>query len=538
MNKKLVAVVFAMGLVAIGWVAWGFTESSGLALAVVGVIAAVYLLGAYELWQFRSATATLADALNSIAQPLTELGAWLALLHPSLQNPVRLRIEGERMAMPGPALTPYLVGLLVMLGMLGTFLGMVMTFKGAVFALEGSADLFAIRSALAAPIKGLGLSFGTSVAGVAASAMLGLMSALSRQERMEVLRRLDTCTVTVLRPFSLKHQQQEALPVMVDRLQAMIEGLERRTQQLDQQLLSQQQQFHSDVRVAYTELAQSVGQSLHESLGASARAASENIQPLVARAMAEIAQEAQRAHQSLLDATQAQLTSLSSRFETSTRTVSDTWAAALQTLRDEEALRGKAAVERLEQLQAAVAEHLTKLGASLEMPLTRLLQTAHDVPQAAAGVLAELRQEMQHLAERNNAALDERAALLSKIGTLLQTMDQAARQFTDTLGVQTHQVADMATHVASSAAELAGLGEAFGHGVQLFHTSNEKLIGSLQRIEGALGQSMARSDEQLAYYVAQAREVIDLSISSQQGMLEDWRQLHGRQTVVVDGGSR
>ncbi|MBK7003680.1 MAG: hypothetical protein IPH35_28465 [Rhodoferax sp.] len=534
MNKKLIAVVFAIGLGAIAWVGWGFADSSWLALAVTGVIAAVYLLGAYELRQFRCATATLAGALNAMTQPLTELGAWLALLHPSLQNPVRLRIEGERVSMPGPTLTPYLVGLLVMLGMLGTFLGMVVTFKGAVFALEGSADLFAIRSALAAPIKGLGLSFGTSVAGVAASAMLGLMSALSRRERMEVLRQLDTCTATVLRPFSLKHQQQEtlhetfkAMPVIVDRLQTMIEGLERRTQHLDQQLLSQQQQFHGDVRVAYTGLAQSVGQSLHESLNASARAASENIQPLVVRAMAEIA-----------DATQAQLTELSSRFETSTRTVSDTWAAALRALRDEEALRGAAAVQRLDQLQAAVAEHLTKLGASLEIPLTRLLQTAHDVPQAAAGVIAELRQEMHHLAVRNNAALEERAALLSRIGTLLETMDKAARQFTDTLGVQTHQVADVATHVASSAVELTSLGEAFGHGVQLFNASNEKLIGSLQRIEGTLGQSMARSDEQLAYYVAQAREVIDLSITSQQGIMEDWRRLHGKQTVVTDGGSR
>jgi len=95
-----------------------------------------------------------------------------------LQPSVRARIEGERVGLPGPSLTPYLVGLLVMLGMLGTFLGMVMTFKGAVFALEGSADLQAIRAALAAPIKGLGLSFGTSVAGVATSALLGLVSAL------------------------------------------------------------------------------------------------------------------------------------------------------------------------------------------------------------------------------------------------------------------------------------------------------------------------------------------------------------------------
>jgi hypothetical protein len=36
-------------------------------------------------------------------------------------------------------------------------------------------------------------------------------------------------------------------------------------------------------------------------------------------------------------------------------------------------------------------------------------------------------------------------------------------------------------------------------------------MAQLQRIESALGHSMARSDEQLAYYVAQAREIIDLT---------------------------
>lgn len=71
-----------------------------------------------------------------------------------------------------------------MLGMLGTFLGMVITFKGAMFALETSSSLESIRSALAAPIQGLGLSFGTSIAGVAASAILGLLSAMSRRERL------------------------------------------------------------------------------------------------------------------------------------------------------------------------------------------------------------------------------------------------------------------------------------------------------------------------------------------------------------------
>ncbi|UUZ55737.1 hypothetical protein LP419_09470 [Massilia sp. H-1] len=126
----------------------------------------------------------------------------------SLQHPVRLRIEDERATLPGPSLTPYLVGLLVMLGMLGTFLGMVVTLKGAVFTLEKTADLEAMRSALAVPVKGLGLAFGTSVAGVAASAVLGLMSALCRHERTQAGQLLDAKSATVLSGFS--HSQDNA----------------------------------------------------------------------------------------------------------------------------------------------------------------------------------------------------------------------------------------------------------------------------------------------------------------------------------------
>jgi hypothetical protein len=79
---------------------------------------------------------------------------------------------------------------------------------------------------------------------------------------------------------------------------------------------------------------------------------------------------------------------------------------------------------------------------------------------------------------------------------------------------------------------LASLGESFSRGVDLFSGSNEKLMESMQSIEQAIGQSMSRSDEQLAYYVAQAREVIDLSISAQQGIVEDLRRLHGSEGSV------
>ncbi|WP_366481468.1 DUF802 domain-containing protein, partial [Aquabacterium sp.] len=704
-------VAFAIGLMVVGWVGVGFIGASPLALLMTVLIAGVYLLGAFELQQFRVATSSLAAALASIPQPLSDLRAWLADLHPSLQNAVRLRIEGERVALPGPALTPYLVGLLVMLGMLGTFLGMVVTFKGAVFALEGSTDLQAIRSALAAPIKGLGLSFGTSVAGVAASSMLGLISAISRRERLEVARQLDARIAAELRPFSRAHQRDEsfkalqvqahALPEVVDKLQAMMESLERRNQQLSEQLLGQQAQFHRDVSAAYTGLAGEVGASLKDSLVSSAKMAGETLKPVVEAAMSEIALESTRAHQRQVDAAQTQLNGLSDQFSATARSVSDGWAAALQThartseslvdgldrsltaftqtfeqrsgallatvneaasqsqaeqalvdgqrlqawtgaletmaaklqgewqqvgaqtlaqqnavcltlektareitertslqagqtlddvarllnqseelirsrieseaqwlqhhrermdqlasvwrtelgaLRDDEASRGDAAVARLGELQAAMASHLATLGTTLEAPMTRLMQTASDVPQAAAQVIAQLRHEMVQLTEQGNLALQERNGLVEKITTLLQglnqasgeqrvaieslvssanqVLSQASSQFAQALQAQAGQSADVAAHLTGSAVELSSLGESFGHGVQLFSASNDKLLDSLARIEGSIKQSTARSDEQLAYYVAQAREVIDLSIASQQGIVEDLRRLH------------
>ena len=720
MNRFVFAVIFAIGLVAVAWVGVGFVGSSWLALAMTALIGGVYLLGAWELKQFRDATTSLSKALADIPQPLASLAAWLEPIHPALQHPVRMRIEGERVALPGPALTPYLVGLLVMLGMLGTFLGMVVTFKGVVFALEGSADLQAIRSALAAPIKGLGLSFGTSVAGVASSAMLGLLSAISRSDRVKVLRLLDTRAAAVFRPLSLAHQRQDtykalqaqaqALPEMVTSLQAMMHSMERRSQQLNEQLLGQQAQFHHDVASAYTDLAGSVGQSLKDSLSASARAAGESLQPVVEAAMSAIAQESVRTHQRLVDATQTQLNGLSTQFEATARTVSDGWATTLQThartsenqavgldralsaftaafeqgahallttvneaaiksqsdqaladqhrleawtgslaamadrlrgewqrvgtetlaqqhavcqalqetateitertseqasrtldgmtqllgrsealissrmdaeaqwtqqqglrmdqlaslwrqelaaLRQEEAERGQAAVEQLADLQAAMSIHLATLGAALEAPMTRLMQTASEVPQAAAGLMAQLREDMSRISERDNLALHERTAVMDKINALLLTihqssgeqraaieslsasaqavMAQASGQFADTVKAQAGKAEGIAAHVASSAIELASLGESFSHGIGLFSASNEKLMNSLQRIEGAISQSMARSDEQLAYYVAQAREVIDLSITSQQGIVEDLRRLHGQPAARLEG---
>src|SRR5699024_11104329 len=137
-----------------------------------------------------------------------------------VRHPVQRRIEGEPVALPGLTLTPYLTGLLVMLGLLGTFIGMIVTLHGAATALQDSADLHAIRGALAAPIAGMSLAFGTSIAGVATSALLGLAAAFSRRDRLAVGRELDRQVAGELQPFSLKHQRQQTFQALHEQAQA------------------------------------------------------------------------------------------------------------------------------------------------------------------------------------------------------------------------------------------------------------------------------------------------------------------------------
>ena len=239
LNRLFFFTAFALGLAAIVWVGAGFVGSSAFALAMTVLIGGVYLLGAQEVWRYRQTTASLAQALADVPQPLATLADWLERVPAGLRNAVRLRVEGERTALPAPVLTPYLVGLLVLLGMLGTLLGMMVTLRGTGLALEGATDIDAIRGSLAAPVKGLGFAFGTSIAGVAASAILGLLSALSRRERVLVAQRLDDAIATSLhvhsqsfqreQSFRLLQQQAALMPELVERLQAMVAGIERQT---------------------------------------------------------------------------------------------------------------------------------------------------------------------------------------------------------------------------------------------------------------------------------------------------------------------
>ena len=706
MSRLLFIAAFILGASAIVWTSSIFIGTDILALLVTLIIGLAYGIGFVELSKYRHATDSLNSALEELRDDITELGAWLGKLDTSLQNSVRLRIESERVALPAPVLTPYLVGLLVMLGLLGTFIGMVDTLQGAVFALEGSTELQAIREGLAAPINGLSLAFGTSVAGVAASAMLGLSSTLSRRDRMNATRLLDTKIGTVLRHFSLVYNRQQtynamqaqaaALPNVAQQLEKVAASLAQMGDTLSAQLTNNQNDFHQQVQSAYTALAASVDKSLTESLAESGRQVGESIKPLVVETMAEISKEAKNSQEHLTatakqqlqamseslgktssevatawqdglaaqqhantalvselndvskttisaieqsaqsqqqlqqqsiekmnsvatqqleevaktisnelkDVSSAQQASmagatasfgilsgeLSEQFKQTTKTIGDelkdistaqqasiagstasfgvlsnelseqwqqtgtkmdelasTLGKELSTLRDDEDKRASAALERLESLETTFASHISNLGKELEEPMTRLIQTASETPKAAADVIEKLRIEISNNIERDNDLLAERKEMMEQLAILSTSLDAASAQqrdaveqlvttsttmlsqvgtkFTGHVDGELNKISEVADQFAGSAIELSSLGESFGTAVELYNESNTQLVEHLNRIEQSMDKANTRSEEQMGYYVAQAREIIDHSLLSQKEVFEKMRQL-------------
>jgi hypothetical protein len=776
--------VFAAGLAIVCWVGVGYVGSNPLGALVAAMIALGYVAGAIELYRFREATASLDAAVADLSATPASLGEWLGRLHPSLRHAVRLRVEGERAALPAPALTPYLVGLLVLLGMLGTLLGMMATLRGTGIALESATDLQAIRGSLAAPVKGLGFAFGTSIAGVATSAMLGLLSALVRRERVQAVQALDLKAATTLRVFSQAHQreasfallqqQTELMPALIDRLQAMMATIETQSANSGQRHADSQDAFHAKAEATFAALASSVEQSLKAGVADSARAASAALQPIFETTMAGIARETAALHDSVNKAVERQLDGLKAGFATTASDVTSAWKGAVDaqrtanetqaqalrasleafttgfeqgssrmidsvadrfdasakastaawsealskqvstieglvlqqvtsieglvgqqgttndalvarhaeamdaaataytaqatalvdtvhkahgdlqaTLESRDAERLAAWTNALESMSAALAAQWKQAGddataqwklagetataqwnqagenataqwtragddamaqwnragddaialwgragdatmaqwdrasegamahwkqagddaaaqqaamrdalaqvanditaqsqihaSATIAEISRLVDAAAEAPKAAADVVAELRQKLSDSMARDTATLEERGRLLETVETLLNAVNHASTEqraaidglvttsadllervgtrFIEQVEGETGKLEGVAERITGSAENVASLGESFGSAVQVFGQSNEALLARLQEIGEALDRSLVRSDEQLAYYVAQAREVVDLSVLSQKQILEDMQQL-------------
>ncbi|MDR6215304.1 DUF802 domain-containing protein [Paracidovorax wautersii] len=438
------AAAFAAGLATVAWVGAGYRSGHALALSITVLIAAFYLLGAVELWRYRRDTRALAQALQSLPPTLERIDGWLAPLPDGLRDAVRQRIEGTRAGLPAPVLASYLTGLLVLLGMVGTFLGMVVTLDGTGAALSGADGLGAIRDALSAPVRGLGLAFGTSVAGVAASAMLGLMAALCRRERLLVAQRLDGALATALRPFTPVHQRESSLrlleqqaglmPQLVDRITASMAALKRQQADLAERLQADQARFYRETEAAYTGLAAAVERTLTQSATESARLAGAALQPAVEATLAGLGRESAQLQTALADQVRRQLDGIAEQFGTATAAVSAQWTGAL-------AEHERTSEQSTQALRHALGEFTQTFDARstalAEGLADRLARQSEALSARWGEALAQQAQAGTALAERNEQALTTAAERLAgQAGALQVTVQEAHTRLHSELAAQ------------------------------------------------------------------------------------------------------
>jgi hypothetical protein len=232
----------------------------------------------------------------------------------------------------------------------------------------------------------------------------------------------------------------------------------------------------------------------------------------------------------------------------------ETLGAMTSALRSDWAQAGEHAASQQQEICNTLAQTARDITAQAQAhaadtiaEISQLVQAASEAPKAAADVVAELRQKLSDSMARDTALLEERNRLMATLETLLGTVSHAATEqrtaidalvatsadlldrvgsrFSERIETEAGKLDTATAQVTAGAIEVASLGEAFGGIVQQFGKSNDKLVARLQRVESVLDKSLTRSDEQLAYYVAQAREVIDLSVLAQRQIIEELQQL-------------
>ncbi|AMG87597.1 putative membrane protein [Bordetella bronchiseptica RB50] len=484
--------VFLAGLGAVCRIGAGYVGSNPLGLAITALVGIIYLAGALELYRYQRATATLDHALAATTEPPADLAAWLAPLHPSLRNATRLRIAGERVALPGPALTPYLVGLLVLLGMLGTFLGMVATLRGTGIALESATDLQAIRASLAAPVKGLGFAFGTSVAGVAASAMLGLLSALCRRERIQAGQALDARIASTLRPHSLAHQreasfqllqrQAEGMPALVDRLQAMLAAMAQHSQAVNDGLAQQSRQLTD----ALTRQSQTLADTLTRQSDTLAERLDRQSQTLAS----SLDEQSRRLGASLGEHSQTLAASLTRQSDT----LSDTVARQSSTLAQTLTQQGESLAATLTQQGAALSDGLARQGDTLAATLTG----------QNASLATALTQQGESLA----------STLAGETRELAARLDQQGRTVADALGQHSQAMAERLAAGQDAFHEKAA--QAYtGLAASVRQTLNDSVAASAQAAGAAIQPAVQATLAGLASETAAWRETIGQAVQQQ-----------------------
>lgn len=240
------------------------------------------------------ATPLLAPMARMLSNKESDRLALSAMSSRSLLDSISNRIEESR------DISRYLIGLLIFLGLLGTFWGLLTTVSSVADVIKGMSGqgedtllLFEnLKSGLQQPLSGMGIAFSSSLFGLAGSLLLGFLDLQASHAQRRFFNELEDwlSEVTHLSSGSLSGDGEGSVPVYVqalleqtadgiDSLQRLLSSQANESSKLDANLLTlthqlaelgqhlkhnQQESFSDELRKELRILTRTIGASLTE----------------------------------------------------------------------------------------------------------------------------------------------------------------------------------------------------------------------------------------------------------------------------------
>ncbi|MBI5534840.1 MAG: hypothetical protein HY898_19090 [Deltaproteobacteria bacterium] len=475
MTRIAVLICGSIGIALVARAAMFYRSTDRLSFGLAILIGSGLLVGLTELFLRAARAERLMSELRRKAPDTLEAVDTCSV---ELKGLLRRRLAGNAVQIPAAWFTTYLLGLLVMVGMLGTFLGLFESLRGAREALTTSGDVDALRSALVSPLQGLSRAFGLSAAGVSASATLGLAAVFTRRAESRFVEVITAIVTGPLSAFTAAGRQLTALEVVAAHgpdlaLSARaLQDASRQLEALRTEMIASQEAAAARSAEAIRATAAEVRADLRAGIDRAAEATDKALRPLfdhVSGRVSEVAQQHQAAGLALqaetrqIEALRRDL--LSSQEASAARSAEAIRATAAEVRKDIQGGIDRAVqatetavgplFDRLaDRAGQAAGEHLARWSDRLEEE-SKARELAHArhleevraaLSEAAASVSAEVRPGVQKLEKQLAAVLEQVAARLIELASTQQAQ-------ADSLGRAMHGMVESAADADRARAE-------------------------------------------------------------------------------------
>jgi hypothetical protein len=521
MTYVAVLIAGSVGLSLVARAALVYRGVDGLAFALVLLIGALLVAGIGELVVRARRSARLVDEVRAL--PKTATQSVIDGASVEVRTSLQARIAGVPLPAAPVLFSSYLLGMLVMIGLLGTFLGLFETLRGAREALTASTDVAALRVGLAAPMQGLSRAFGASAAGVSASAMLGVALVLVRRADARLARAFTAYASGPLSPVTIAGRTLTALETLAALAPRAREHAENAAHVLERAItprLDAAVARAGDAIDAHVARWETRSSALAVSLTSLNDTATQNL---------SLTREA-------AGAVRATANSVRDDLRTTARDTATATAAAL------EGAIGPRFDEAVARTGGAIDAHVARWEARTEASATKAREA---LLEAHRSEIAQLRRAIEtdgaRIVEIATRGLEARAEKDAGHDARLARLAESVASLVST--VEAHTAASearlaaleekLAAHYAASAdvlrdggEDLTSVAQLFAGAVDRYREASDRWLGGLTALRTAAEQA-AKGDAQdlLGAYLDQTREVFDHSMQFQRQLFVELRQL-------------